>query len=68
MTAAADLLNRIKVLYIEMPTLKLTVWQASRLWQLDVDVASSCLSRLVTEHFLAQTSDGQFFRPNVIKH
>jgi len=67
MTVAAELLTRIKVLYIEMPTLKLTVWQASRLWQLDVEVAGSCLARLVNEQFLTQTSDGQFFRPNIVQ-
>jgi hypothetical protein len=67
MTVAADLLTRIKVFYIEMPTLKLTVRQACRLWQLDAELASSCLGRLVHERFLAQTGDGQFVRPGVIQ-
>ena len=68
MSIAAELLTRIKVQYIEMPTLSLTARQAGRLLQLDPDVIQFLLSRLVNERFLAKSSDGQFFRPDVVGH
>jgi hypothetical protein len=61
----ADLLNvltRIQMEYIEMPDLKLTLWQARRLWNLEVDVCQAALGALVDARFLWQTRDGAYLR------
>jgi hypothetical protein len=46
----------------EMPDLRLTLRQARRLWNLEVEVCAELLAVLVREGFLAQTNDGSFLR------
>lgn len=58
----ADLLNRVKGEYVEMPGLALTIPQASRLWNLDSAVSQALLTMLVRERFLARTKAGVFLR------
>jgi hypothetical protein len=60
-----EVLTRIEMEYREMPDMKLTFWQARRLWNLDEAVCEAALARLVTEKFLSRTSDGRFIRRGV---
>lgn len=58
----SQLLNRIRGEYDEMPDLKLTSWQACRLWNLAAPVCDSMLETLVSERFLVRTRDGAYLR------
>ena len=53
-------LRRIRMEYVEMPDLRLTCWQASRLWNLDQAACSAILTALIQDHFLSQTADGSY--------
>jgi hypothetical protein len=55
-----DLTSRVRGEYREMPGLRLTLPQASRLWQMDVRACEVLLSALVEEGFLMRTPDGAF--------
>jgi len=66
MITAAELLNRAKQEYLEMPGLVLTTGQASRLWGLDPGVCEALLARLVREDFLSQTRGGAYLRRGTI--
>ena len=57
-----DLLNRIQMEYLEMPGLRLTSWQAQRLWNLDETTCDEIFATLVREQFLSQTVDGAYLR------
>jgi hypothetical protein len=56
----ALLVARIRGEYREMPGLRLTFVQACRLWQLDTGTCEAVLHTLLTEGFLARTSNGMF--------
>jgi len=60
-----DALTRIEMEYREMPDLKLTYWQARRLWNLDDDVCEAALTKLVAAKFLSRASDGRYVRRGV---
>ena len=45
-----------------MPGLSVTVWQATRLWNLDVQVCREVLDVLVQGGFLTETRHGAFRR------
>ena len=55
-----DLLTRIRMEYIEMPDLRLTDRQASRLWNLDQTSCDAILAVLIRDHFLSRTGDGSY--------
>lgn len=57
-----DLIRRVRGEYLEMPGLKLTTAQASRLWGLDPSTCQRLLSTLMDSRFLARTSDGHYRR------
>lgn len=57
------LLARIKGEYIEMPGLRLSVEEASRLWDLQMDLTGTILRALVDDGFLKVSSDGKYQRP-----
>jgi hypothetical protein len=57
-----ELLTRIRMEYIEMPDLRLTLRQARRLWNLEPELCDELLSVLVHEGFLARTHDGSFLK------
>ena len=59
-----DLVNRIRMEYLEMPGLALTSGQARRLWNLDPALCDAVLSTLVREEFLSETRNGAFLRRN----
>ena len=52
------LTRRIRSEYLEMPGLRLTVQQASRLWQIEASACASILEVLVADHFLKKTPTG----------
>jgi hypothetical protein len=56
------LLNRIKAEFDEMPGLRLTPWQAQRLWDLDETDCDAILTALVEAAFLRRTKNGSFAR------
>jgi hypothetical protein len=62
LTANQELLQRIRMEYVEMPDLRLTFRQARRLWNLEAAVCDELLGALVHEGFLAQANDGAFLR------
>jgi hypothetical protein len=53
---------RIQIHYIEMPGLRLSSSQVSRLCGVSDDVCTEALSALVRSGFLAQSTDGSFVR------
>ena len=60
-----EALTRIQQDYLEMPDLKLSVWQGRRLWNLDDEVCERALDVLVAARFLARTPDGCYRRRRV---
>jgi hypothetical protein len=59
---SADLLRRVREEYREMPSLRLTPSQATRLFGLTPSECAALLEALVNEHFLSRTADGLFVR------
>jgi hypothetical protein len=60
--AVNDLQWRIRGEYLEMPGLRLSVEQASRLWALDRVACVELLERLVESHFLQCDRNGRYVR------
>lgn len=57
-----DLIERVRMEYLEMPGLALTCRQARRLFNLDAGVCEGILAQLVEEHFLSRSISGVFLR------
>jgi hypothetical protein len=60
MTTCDPLLTRIRGEYQEMPGLRLTLTQASRLWHLDSATCEEALEELRLEGFLHRTLEGVY--------
>ena len=58
----AQLLDRIRGEYLEMPGLKLTLPQAQRLWHLHERECEGLLGALIDAKFLSRKSDGRYAR------
>jgi len=58
--ALADVLDRVRAEYREMPGLRLTPSQAIRLFGVEPSVCATMLNALVNEHFLLRTTGGLF--------
>ena len=58
-----ETLQRVQGEFREMPGLRLTPAQASRLWGLDAVSSQALLDALVDARFLLRRSDGTFMRP-----
>lgn len=56
------LLQRIRGEFLEMPGLRLTLRQATRLWHLDAATCEAALRYLVEHRFLSRTAQGAFRR------
>jgi hypothetical protein len=56
------LLQRVREQYRDMPGLKLTTPQATRLFGVAPSVCATMLGTLVMEDFLSRTADGVFVR------
>ncbi len=59
---SATLEDRIRGEFLEMPGLRLTPQQASRLWALDRATSELVLDRLAAAGFLARTREGAYLR------
>jgi hypothetical protein len=57
-----QMLSRVCGEYMEMPGLRLTREQASRLWGIDAQTCSELLEDLIDSGFLCRTSDGRYAR------
>jgi hypothetical protein len=57
-----DLIRRVRAEYLEMPGLRLTSTQASRLWGLDSLTCQRLLHTLLDAQFLTCTNDGRYSR------
>jgi hypothetical protein len=55
-----DLIRRVRGEYLEMPGLKLTSTQASRLWGLERHTCQRLLDTLAEARFLIRGSDGSY--------
>jgi hypothetical protein len=55
-----SLVARVRGEYCEMPGLRLTVWQACRLRQLEMSTCERLLEQLVREGFLYKTDNGAY--------
>jgi hypothetical protein len=57
-----DAVELIQMEYAELPELRLTFWQAQRLWNLSEELCERSLAALMASGFLARTSDGSYVR------
>ena len=57
-----SLVDRVRSEFLEMPGLRLTVPQASRLWGLDRTTSQKVINALVGTAFLRWTQDGMVVR------
>jgi len=57
-----DLVGRIRAEFLEMPGLRLTVTQASRLWGLDEGACRRVIDALIDASFLRWTPSGSVAR------
>jgi hypothetical protein len=57
-----QLIALIRMEYLEMPDLKLTLRQAGRLWDAPIDLCEAALDVLILSGFLVRTRDGAFLR------
>lgn len=57
-----SLISRARSEYLEMPGLRLTLWQAARLWGLESDLSERVLATLVDRGFLWRNADGAYMR------
>ena len=62
MGPSRDVVERVRMEYLEMPGLALTSCQAGRLFNLDAGVCEDILSRLVQEGFLSRSVSGRLLR------
>ncbi len=60
--AMSDLVGRIRAEFLEMPGLRLTVTQASRLWGLDEGACRRVIEVLIGASFLRWTASGTVAR------
>jgi len=57
-----QVMQRVRREYEELPGLRLTRWQAQRLWRLDPNECEIVLTSLVRATFLREDRDGTFLR------
>lgn len=60
--ASTGLLWRVRGEYLEMPGLRLSLDQASRMWAVDRESCGSVLDALVGASFLQRNQDGRYMR------
>lgn len=65
LSVGADPKRRISAEFLEMPGLRLTLTQASRLFGLDVPQCDELLKGLVDEGFLVRSGEGLYARASV---
>lgn len=60
---STEAVMRVRAAYVAQPALSLTVLQARRLFDLDLQTADDVLHLLLEERFLVSTDQAQFVRP-----
>jgi len=60
--ASEQVAELIRMEYVELPGLKLTLWQTQRLWNLPEDVCRQALTVLTQSRFLTRAADGAYVR------
>ena len=58
----AEAVELIQMEYAELPELRLTFWQAQRLWNLSEELCERALTALIASGFLTRTADGAYVR------
>ena len=61
-----DTVQLIQMEYLEMPELKLTFWQAQRLWNLSAELCDRSLAFLISAGFLTRTATGAYIRSGAV--
>jgi hypothetical protein len=61
-TEVRDVVRLMEMEYAEMPELRLSFWQAQRLWNLSTDLCERALKILIRSGFLTQSTDGLYVR------
>ena len=56
----------IRMEYLELPGLKLTLWQTQRLWNLPEDVCRQALTVLTQSRFPTRAADGAYVRAQTL--
>ncbi len=56
------IVHRIRAEFLEMPGLRLTLAQATRLWRLEPEVCQAVIDTLVDSRFLRWTASGMVMR------
>jgi hypothetical protein len=57
-----QILRRIRAEFMEMPGMRLTLFQAKRLWGLDEQTCAQALEWLIADRFLDRRTDGTYSR------
>jgi hypothetical protein len=57
-----DVVRLMEMEYEEMPELKLSFWQAQRLWNLSTELCERALRTLIGTGFLMRSADGLYVR------
>jgi len=57
-----QILRRIRAEFLEMPGMRLTLFQAKRLWGLDEQTCVQALEFLIADRFLDRRTDGTYTR------
>ena len=60
--ASEQVAELIRMEYLELPGLKLTLWQTQRLWNLPEDVCRQALTVLTQSRVLTRAADGAYVR------
>jgi hypothetical protein len=60
MVIQAEVLDRVRAEYDEMPGLRLTLQQAARFWQMERTVCEAALDTLVQQRCLNRTIEGAY--------
>jgi hypothetical protein len=60
-----EVVELMRLEYLELPGQRLTVWQARRLWDLPEHLCREGFAILIRNRFLARTVDGFYFRRDV---
>ena len=63
----AEMVERARGEYLEMPGLSLTEGQAQRLWHLEAEACHALFKALVESGFLRQTNRGGYIRADLAR-
>jgi hypothetical protein len=67
-TQLEDAIELIKMEFLETPRLRLTFWQAQRLWDIPEDVCQQAFTTLARSGFLKRLMNDVYVSRNVSSH